>query len=462
MKKSQEAEKTVEPKAKKIWFKTWWGIIIAVLFFLWFGLYYVYYIWRHHPERSVKRKSLVTAAILIPWALFVWALVASWGTPSLNNFPKLTNQATLKVAGTTSWQNAKIEVLVNDTKVKEYNTVSGKVEAEVPLKEGENVVVVKATNEKGKTQSSKYTVTLDTKAPPLEVTKYPQATEDKKIEVEGTSENEAVVKALKSDKEMAKKTVDDKKFKLTGLELTKGENKLRIVSVDKAGNETSKEIVIIYTPDEIPPVLEITKADPNSEKDKTIIQGRAEPNATVKLYRDGKEVAKQTKINGEFVFTNVALNKGDNKFKVVASDKAGNETKKEFVINYTPKVTPKTTTPAPAAAPKTTTPAAPTTPKQDSSKELDAQVRYNTYAFQITNNETVGWTNCKMTINSGLFSGWSLNGNIPAKDSLIMAYRDFTKGDGSRFDSYSTKIKTLSINCSVNGTTRFGSFTMPN
>ena len=50
---------------------------------------------------------------------------------------------------------------------------------------------------------------------------------------------------------------------------------------------------------------------------------------------------------------------------------------------------------------------------------------------KITNNEDKDWVNCKLELNSGILKGGYVYKAkvIPAKDALIVPFREFTKGD---------------------------------
>lgn len=127
----------------------------------------------------------------------------------------------------------------------------------------------------------------------------------------------------------------------------------------------------------------------------------------------------------------------------IASDK--NETqstpapKAEAVSNESP-------APSETTKPVETKPSE--TPKS-TQYELDASVKFNELSFLITNNEDKNWTNCKLEMNSGIIKGgYTYKAEaIPSKDPLIIPFSEFTKGDGTRFNSYDTKPKNVSISC---------------
>lgn len=63
-------------------------------------------------------------------------------------------------------------------------------------------------------------------------------------------------------------------------------------------------------------------------------------------------------------------------------------------------------------------------------------------------------------MNSGLFSGgYTYRTKVMvSKDSLIVPFREFTKGDGTRFNAYTTKAQNLSVSCDVGNIHGFNYF----
>jgi ABC-type transport system involved in cytochrome bd biosynthesis fused ATPase/permease subunit len=84
-------------------------------------------------------------------------------------------------------------------------------------------------------------------------------------------------------------------------------------------------------------------------------------------------------------------------------------------------------------------------PKKEEIKDLDADVTYNNVAFKIDNKEDKDWKNCKFQVNSKY--EFKTSEGIKAKDSVIVLFSDFTKGDGTRFNFYETKAKSMFIAC---------------
>ena len=116
--------------------------------------------------------------------------------------------------------------------------------------------------------------------------------------------------------------------------------------------------------------------------------------------------------------------------------------------------------PTPVATAPTQT--QPTETPKPTPQDLDAAVRFSEVAYQITNNENKDWTNCKLEMNSGIFKGGYIYKAeiIPSQDPLIIPFREFTKGDGTRFNPYDIKPQNLSITCQIEGQLRFGHYTI--
>jgi len=97
--------------------------------------------------------------------------------------------------------------------------------------------------------------------------------------------------------------------------------------------------------------------------------------------------------------------------------------------------------------------------KAEAAKELDAEIRFSSTAFQIKNKEAQDWTGCKFVLNGKVFGSdytYKTTAGINANDSVIIPMNEFTKGDGTRFNQFSTKPKNLFLSCEVNNNHRTG------
>jgi len=207
-------QQKINPKKKTKWYFTWWGIL----------------------------SILVSIIVVI-------SLIATWGQPVLAKVDSPTNQSKIEIKGTQAYANSKIEIYINNEKVKETTADKyGNFTSEIELKkEGKNKVKTTAINAKGKSKtSSEITVVYDITPPVLEVEKPESTTEQEKIEIKGKCEPRAEVKLLKDKEEIASvNTKNGEDFSFAGIELSEGENKFTVTAIDEAGNESKEKMIQI-------------------------------------------------------------------------------------------------------------------------------------------------------------------------------------------------------------------------
>lgn len=138
-----------------------------------------------------------------------------------------------------------------------------------------------------------------------------------------------------------------------------------------------------------------------------------------------------------------------------------------FLIGLTSPSTPADTKTENSTASKSKTGSTPTNKpaEEPSQHELDATIKFSEDAFLITNNEDLDWNGCRLEMNSGILRGGYKysESQITANDSIIIPFREFTKDDGTRFDSYEIVAKNLAISCdNVGGKKGFGYFGISN
>ncbi|OGY26221.1 MAG: hypothetical protein A2Z24_01510 [Candidatus Woykebacteria bacterium RBG_16_44_10] len=156
--------------------------------------------------------------------------------PVLHDLPEFTNQDKLTVSGTTSAE-ANITLTVNGTEAgKTIADASGSFSfVNVPLKVGTNLLKVTVFNKSGESLSGSAIITLDKEPPNLQVSEptnnqnFPKDT--KQITVKGTAETESTV-FVSSIQAM----LDQNGSFSYSLDVSPGENKIEVKSVDKAGN----------------------------------------------------------------------------------------------------------------------------------------------------------------------------------------------------------------------------------
>lgn len=130
-------------------------------------------------------------------------------------------------------------------------------------------------------------------------------------------------------------TKDDGVFDFTNITLKMGENKFEAVALDLAGNRSqpSEPVTIVYTNKE-------PKLDVQSPTDGQKITGKT-ANVEVKgLTDDGVRLTVNDRVvivsSGGAFATRYNLIGGDNVLRIVATDRAGNQTKREITVNYAP------------------------------------------------------------------------------------------------------------------------------
>ena len=295
-------------------------------------------------------------------------------------------------------------------------------------------------------------------------------TNQKVIRIKGTNAfNNASMKIYLNDSlNQELKSDSEGKFNFE-LELREGENKLKAESASEKGKvkmSSEKNISLDLTP----PQLNIEKQPSTTETESLNIKGESEKNAEIKLFRGSDELKKLKTTSGKFDLGNVKLIEGENKLVVKAYDLVGNESQpQEFVITFNkPKkssepvqtATAVSTTATSNTATVTPTPApSPEQKKTDIPQELDGNVTYSNTAVKVDNNEELNWFNCRFKINSTYT--YATSSGIKAKDSIIIPYSEFTKGDGTRFNNYQMKMNNLYVSCDSEGKSlRYNYFTI--
>jgi len=170
--------------------------------------------------------------------------------PILNALPEATNKSEIEVSGLTE-AGASVKIFLTGQEVKEVvadnegNFSSGKLK----LTLGQNEIYALATDKAGNqsTASNKISVWYDDEPPNLEIS---QPEDGKTI-----SDEKAKVNILGKTEEGVELRINDHlvilekegNFKYS-LGLNSGENKILVIAVDKAGNQTEKSLTITYSP----------------------------------------------------------------------------------------------------------------------------------------------------------------------------------------------------------------------
>ncbi|UCG94449.1 MAG: hypothetical protein JSW13_01435 [Candidatus Aerophobus sp.] len=89
------------------------------------------------------------------------------------------------------------------------------------------------------------------------------------------------------------------------------------------------------------------------------------------------------------------------------------------------------------------------TSTSSSTIDLKASVKFDGTQFVISNNDNFDWTNVKLEVNSGLLrGGFVLKAQrMSAGEIYTVGAMQFAKGDGTRFNPFTTKAQKFSIWC---------------
>lgn len=162
-----------------------------------------------------------------------------------------------------------------------------------------------------------------------------EATNSAKITVSGFAEKESTVKIYVNGKEGVKVLVDkDGRFTASRVILEEGANIITAITVkEDKESSPSGEFAVVYKKNA--PKLEISVPSEGQKffsdsKDITIL-GETDPGNRVTV-NDRLAIVNP---NGKFDFR-VSLSSGENTFKIIATDDAGNKTEMERKVNYSP------------------------------------------------------------------------------------------------------------------------------
>jgi len=170
--------------------------------------------------------------------------------PSLSPVPLYTKEEGIKIEG---YAEAGAEVTLFVNRKEAGKTVAEKGGqfsfSSVTLREGENKITAIAKDGAGNEslKSATLKVILDKEPPELTVNKPKEGQqfsgEKNKIKIVGKTERGATVKVNKHQATV----LADGSFSLTLIASNEGEIKLTVVATDRAGNETTREIAVIYS-----------------------------------------------------------------------------------------------------------------------------------------------------------------------------------------------------------------------
>ncbi len=177
-------------------------------------------------------------------------------------------------------------------------------------------------------------LTQDVIPPPVPRLSFlPEATNSAVLTITGFTEPRAEVVIEFNQKQITTQADEEGKFILEKLNLDPGENQVRALAIDAAGNksEYSKPLKVVY--DQEPPKLEIlSPQDGIAVEERNLeVRGVTEPEARVLVNDHLVIVDEEGKFN-----TRLILKEGGNQIKIVAQDLAGNQTEKTLTVTYLP------------------------------------------------------------------------------------------------------------------------------
>lgn len=174
-----------------------------------------------------------------------------------------------------------------------------------------------------------------TPPPPPRIDPISSSINTTEIELSGRTEPGATVKIFYNSNDKELLTNNEGSFSTT-LKLNEGSNKISFIAIDKSGNESRRTRSYIVTFDDKPPELTINSPGDGSSyygsgQRQLEILGSTEENARVHI-NDRIAVVDDT---GNFSYQ-VSLSEGENNFKIISEDEAGNKTEQELTVNYFP------------------------------------------------------------------------------------------------------------------------------
>lgn len=211
------------------------GSIIVILVVVFFGIKFVFGLSSAIGERFQKKSQATTEQKLLPT------------TPIFSQEFEATNSAMVSVSGVTD-PKTNLELFQNgESKTTGISDDEGKFSFEVTLVKGENKFAAQATGDTGakSPMSEEFVVTYLTDPPMLEITspKDGDTVNSQLTPIIGVTDRgvHVAVNDLFS-------IVDDKGNFSYGFNFANGDNKIKVVATDAAGNKTTKEMTVKFNP----------------------------------------------------------------------------------------------------------------------------------------------------------------------------------------------------------------------
>lgn len=95
--------------------------------------------------------------------------------------------------------------------------------------------------------------------------------------------------------------------------------------------------------------------------------------------------------------------------------------------------------------------------KNESELKADIKRAYDVPGIEVTNLEAVAWNECAIKLNGDYER--NIRNPLNPNEPLNNPYPLFTKSNGTKFNSETTAVKNVAINCKIDGNTRYGYYT---
>ena len=168
--------------------------------------------------------------------------------PILNPFPQATSSANIIISGVAS-ENQTIDLYINDDLIDKTKTKEdGRFSFDTIVKPGENIIKTKAVVKNKESEFSQPLTVSFKSAPPSLTLSSPSdgqsfSKDQNTVDVNGATDTDVKITV----NGFWAITDNDGSFSYI-LPLQNGENKIKIIATDIAGNKTEKEIKVTYNP----------------------------------------------------------------------------------------------------------------------------------------------------------------------------------------------------------------------
>lgn len=235
---------------------------------------------------------------------------------TVGDLPDTTDKETISVSWTAKDKNdSSPRVYVNDRE-QYYGSTN------VTLKEGENTIVVKATNSLGKSTTVTKTITFSVGTSKLTVGELPASTDKNTVTVTWSvqDKNDSSPKVYLNGKEQY--------YSNATVTLEPGPNAITVRAVNKLGKETTVTKTIAFEPP-APTITLLHAPETTASSSISISWSASDKNdSSLKMYVNDKQVY--------YTDYTASLQPGENTFKITATNMYGKSTDVIYKVNYSP------------------------------------------------------------------------------------------------------------------------------